>query len=441
MNTNVLDYGAVSGGKVLCTEAINAAIEACANSGGGRVTVPAGFYLSGTIWLRSGVELHLEHNSTIKGSDNLDDYNPVDAYEQNMSSPVNEKWLGKHLLIAHECENVAVTGTGTFDGNGDFFLGEAKPWSCYDVWKDGCRQARDPELCRPGQLLAFVECKRVLVENVTLTNQPCWGCFLHGCEYVTVRGLQTRNPTTFFNSDGIDIDCCRYVTVSDCIIDTGDDCIAIRGSNRLLKDKKDCEYITITNCVLGSNSSTFRLGVGTGAIRHVRVSNVTIFRGYPAIQIMSSYQRKGSTSIEDVSFSNLSITNCSRVMEITECSAPDADVSIRDITIENVCAETYGYVHLIVENQNTVENVNLRNWQVILKDGPRPTTQKSFDRRGTVWFRGQHVKDLTLDHFKIRDPEGHLSTWQDGLFRLTDCENLTFNDVTLNGRPVKNEAP
>ena len=90
MNTCILDYGAVSGGKILCTKAINAAIEACASSGGGRVTVPAGFYLSGTIWLRSGVELHLEHGSTIKGSDNLDDYNPVDAYEQNMSSPVNE---------------------------------------------------------------------------------------------------------------------------------------------------------------------------------------------------------------------------------------------------------------------------------------------------------------------------------------------------------------
>ena len=436
MNTNILDYGAVSGGKVLCTDAINAAIEACAEAGGGRVTVPAGLYLSGTIWLKSGVELHLEHNSTIKGSDNMDDYNPVDAYEQNMSSPVNEKWLGKHLLIALECENVAVTGTGTFDGNGDFFLGEAKPWSCY-VWKDGCRQARDPELCRPGQLLAFVECKRVLVENVTLTNQPCWGCFLHGCEYVTVRGLQTRNPTTFFNSDGIDIDCCRYVTVSDCIIDTGDDCIAIRGSNRLLKDKKNCEYITITNCVLGSNSSTFRLGVGTGTIRHVRVSNITVTRGAPAIQIMSSYMRKGSTSIEDVSFSNISITNCARPIEITECSEPDANVRIRDITVENVRVETYGYVHLNVENKTTVENINLRNWQVILKDGPKPIVPRCYERRGTVWFRGQYVKDLTLSNFKIQDPDGFLSIWQDGLFNLSDCENLKFENVTLNGKPVE----
>ncbi len=435
MNTNILDYGAVSGGKALCSNAINAAIEACANSGGGKVTVPAGFYLSGTIWLRSNVELHLEHGSTIKGSDNLDDYNAEDAYEQNMSSRQNEKWLGKHLVIAHECENVAVTGTGTLDGNGDFFLGEAKPWSCY-VWRDGCRQAKDKELCRPGQLLCFIECKRVLVENITITNQPCWGCFLHGCEYVTVRGLQTRNPTTFFNSDGIDIDCCRYVTVSDCIIDTGDDCIAIRGNTRPLKDKKICEYITVTNCVLGSSSCTFRLGVGNGTIRHVRVSNIAITRGAPAIHLMSSYMGKGSTSIEDASFSNISIANCARPFEITEHSA-EATATIRDITVENVRAETYGYVHLNVINENTVENINLRNWQVILKEGPQPVVPRCYERRGTVWFRGQNVKDLTLDHFKIQDPDGFLSIWQDGLFHLPNCENLTANCVTLNGKPTQ----
>lgn len=437
MNTNILDYGAVSGGKVLCTDAINAAIEACANSGGGRVTVPAGFYLSGTIWLKSNVELHLEHGSTIKGSDNMDDYNPVDAYEQNMSSPTNEKWLGKHLLVALECENVAVTGTGTFDGNGDFFLGEAKPWSCY-VWRDGCRQAKDETLCRPGQLLCFIECKRVLVENITLRNQPCWGCFLHGCEYVTVRGLQTRNPTTFFNSDGIDIDCCRYVTVSDCIIDTGDDCIAIRGSNRLLKDKKICEYITISNCVLGSNSCTFRLGVGNGTIRHVRVSNIAITRGAPAVHIMSSYMGKGCCSIYDASFTNLSISNASRAFEITEHSE-GGTASIRDITVENVRCETYGYIHLNVANENTVENINLRNWQILLEDGPKPVVPKCYERRGTVWFRGQHVKDLTLDNFKIQDPDGFLSIWQDGLFALPNCENVTFKNVTLNGKPVETQ--
>ncbi len=204
----------------------------------------------------------------------MEDYNAPDAYVQNGSGPVNEKWLGKHLILAVECENIALTGTGKIDGSGDFFFdGAEAPYSVY-VWRDGLQHVRDESVLRPDQLLAFIACKRVLVENVTLTNQPCQGCFLHGCEYVTVRGLQTRNPHSFFNSDGIDIDCCRYVTVSDCIFDTGDDCIAIRGAPARLKNKSAvCEYITVANCVLGSCSNAIRLGVGNSIIRHVRISN------------------------------------------------------------------------------------------------------------------------------------------------------------------------
>ena len=183
MNTNILDFGAKPDGKTLCTKEIQAAIDACASSGGGRVTVPAGNYVSGTIWLKSNVELHLEHNSVIRGSDDLDDYNAEDAYSQNFSSRNNEKWLGKHLVVAHECENVAITGGGTLDGNAEVFLGDVKPYSAY-CWRDGLRTAKDLVICRPGQLVCFIECKNVRVENITLTNQPCWGCFLHGCERV-----------------------------------------------------------------------------------------------------------------------------------------------------------------------------------------------------------------------------------------------------------------
>ncbi len=258
INANILNFGAACDGKTLCTAAIQAAIDACAASGGGTVTVPCGKFITGTLWMRDNVELFLSHGAILKASNDLDDYNAEDAYEQNFSSRANEKWLGKHMIIAHECENVAVCGTGMLDGNGDHFLGEALPYSAY-VWSEGCRTARDPELCRPGQLLCFIECRHVKVRDITITNQPCWGCFLHGCEYVSIRGLKTLNPHANFNSDGIDIDCCSFVTISDCIIDTGDDCIAIRGAEARLKNKPHpCEHITISNCVLGSSSCSFR---------------------------------------------------------------------------------------------------------------------------------------------------------------------------------------
>ena len=209
MNTNILDYGAIADGQTVCSAQIQAAIDACYTSGGGRVTVPAGNYRIGTIWLKSNVELHLEHGSVIKGSDNLEDYNELDAYEQNFSVKESENWVGKHMVIAHECVNVAVTGTGTLDGNGVHFLGELEPFPGV-AWFEGIRHSKDREACRPGQLLCFIECQRVTVIDITITNQPCWGCFLHGCEYATIRGVKVFAPHTTACADGIDIDCCRY---------------------------------------------------------------------------------------------------------------------------------------------------------------------------------------------------------------------------------------
>ena len=107
MNTNILDYGAQSGMTTICTTAIQEAIDACASSGGGRVTIPAGTYVSGTIWLRSHVELHLEHGARLIASTNREDYNALDAYPQNYSWPP-EEWVGQHFILAVEVEDVVV---------------------------------------------------------------------------------------------------------------------------------------------------------------------------------------------------------------------------------------------------------------------------------------------------------------------------------------------
>lgn len=433
INANILNFGAACDGKTLCTAAIQAAIDACAASGGGTVTVPCGKFITGTLWLRDNVELFLSHGAILKASDDLDDYNAEDAYEQNFSSRANEKWLGKHMIIAHECENVAVCGTGMLDGNGDHFLGEALPYSAY-VWSEGCRTARDPELCRPGQLLCFIECRHVKVRDITITNQPCWGCFLHGCEYVSIRGLKTLNPHANFNSDGIDIDCCSFVTISDCIIDTGDDCIAIRGAEARLKNKPHpCEHITISNCVLGSSSCSFRLGVGTGAIRHVRVSNICITRGAPAICVMSTYNGHGGVSIEDVGFYNVSVTGCARPFEIVE----GAGASIKDITLENFHVETYGYFHLRAAAPGSVSNILLKNWQVVLTDGPSPIVPRDYERRGTVWFRAENIGDLQLKDFRVCDAENRLAIWHSGIFSFTGCDVCTLENVFVNDEPYK----
>ena len=435
MNTNVLDFGAVNDGSQLCTAAIQAAIDACHTSGGGRVSVPNGTYYTGTIWLKSNVELHLEHGAVIKASENMDDYNAEDAYPQNFSVREAERWLGKHLVIAHECEHVAITGTGTFDGNGASFMGAPEPHCAY-LFAEGFADAKDPEKCRPGQMICFIECQHVVVQDVTLTNQPCWGCFLHGCEHVSIRGIKIFNDHTFACADGIDIDCCRYVTVSDCIIDTGDDGITLRAVKGRLKNQSGlCEYITITNCIVSGSSSAFRIGVGGGTIRHARYSNICIPRASKGIQIMTSYQGKGNVSIDDISFSNLSITNCARPFEISEKSQDCATVS--NVVVENVDAQMYGYFHLNCTNKNTVKNITLRNWHVAMVDGPKPMFPKCYKMRGTVWFRASNIESLRFEKFTITDEEGYIKTWEDGAFAIKDCTQLYAQDLTLNGKEIR----
>ena len=112
MNTNVLDFNISLDGTSLCTNAIQAAIDDCHDKGGGQVVIPAGHFVSGSICLKSNVELHFQHGAKLIASTDMNDYNAPDAYPQNWGS-VNEEWAGKHLIYAVEQTNIAITGHGT----------------------------------------------------------------------------------------------------------------------------------------------------------------------------------------------------------------------------------------------------------------------------------------------------------------------------------------
>ena len=426
MNTNILDFGAISGGQSLCTQAIQAAIDACAVSGGGRVTVPAGTYLTGSIWLKSHVELHLEHGSVLKASENLDDYNAEDAYEQNWANPTTEKWVGKHLLLCVEQTDVALTGTGVLDGSGDAFMGERRHFSNY-CWRYGLSVAKDEEKLRPGQLVCFVESQNITVTDVTLRNLPCWGLFLHGCDVATIRGVKVFSPPNFGNSDGIDIDACRFVTISDCVIDTGDDAIAIRGCAMRIKDKQHpCEYITVSNCVLGSSSSVFRIGVGQGVVRHIRISNITATRGGPLVTFMTGYRGVGFVPIEDVHFSHISATNIATPIEVEERSG----AHVQNVTFEDVYVEAYIGCRIYTDNVDTIRDWTLRNFHYNLVEGPAALNRYDKEIRGTKLLHIQRINGLTLDNVRIDTTPALMEPFTDGIFGFEECTNVVMRNVT-----------
>lgn len=300
---NVRDFGAVGDGITKDTAAIQRAIDA-----GGMVMFPPGIYLAGTLYLRSNGGLYLENGAVLLASPDMEDYNSAGFCPQNRASKL-ENTSGGHFIVAVEQKNIVIAGDGRIDGNRKAFYGSDEEPDCGRNSEKFFSWQELQKIRRPGQMIYFCECSGVRIRDVQLYNAPYWTCFCHGCEDVQIRGLRILNDQRGWNTDGIDIDCCRRVTISDCIIDSGDDCITLRGWDEPLKRPVPCENITVTNCVLHTNCNGFRIGVGAGVIRNVAVSNIVFHNCQTAVALNSNYgtDPAAGVQIEDVIFSDLQI--------------------------------------------------------------------------------------------------------------------------------------
>ena len=367
-NLHIRDFGAAeSAAPSANAAAIQAALDAAAAKGGGTVVVPAGTFVSGTLWLRPKVELCLAEGAVLKASPDLADYNAPDAYPENWGCPP-EYWNACHFIIAREADGSSITGPGTIHGNGDvFFDDEPKayyPWmkpgaSC---WWNGIRWAKDKENLRPGQLVAFVKCRDVAVRGVTIVNAPCWSLWFWGCERVRVSDYTVRNGENDGNTDGVDFDCSRDIVLERADIDTGDDAIAIRASAREAAPTTQgrlglpavTDGVVVRDCRLRSTSSVFRIGVGEGVIRNVSIENVTCDRGGTAVGIatLCGNAKTGGVDIEDVVVKNSHFTGCRRGAYVLSNGGDKVTFGIRRIRFENC---TFGGLPPMLESSPGVK--------------------------------------------------------------------------------------
>ncbi len=292
---------------------LQTALDAASAAGGGRVTVPAGTWVSGTIRLRSGVDLHLEKGAVLLASPDLDDYNKEDEYPCNWPCPP-EGWNACHFIIGYQVAGASITGEGVIDGNADAFFEDKvmRPDWATIAWSNGIRRQKDKVRLRPGQLIVFVKSRDLKVEGVTIRNSTCWSLFFHGCDNVVVRDYTVRNKSTDLNTDGIDIDCCSNVLLERADIDTGDDAIAIRASQKRLGLNKPCERIRVRDCVLSAYAMGIRIGVGNGLIRDVDISNVKVRHGAWGVSFDCWYGKKedAGVDIEDVRIRDSRFDGC-----------------------------------------------------------------------------------------------------------------------------------
>ncbi len=264
---SILDYGAIPDGRTNCAPAIQAAVDAAAGAGGGTVLVPSGRYYSGSLLLKSHVELRLETGAVLISS--LDE-NEIHAFPAAPGEQPIDGWNGGFFLGARDAEDIRVTGSGVIDGQGDRVFSDAD----VDAGFHEC-----PLRCAPfrPRLLLFENVAGLEIAGITLKDAAFWTLHMAGCKRVRVHDIQILNNDRGANNDGIDPDCCQDVIIANCLVETGDDAIVLKSTAPMAKRHGPCENVTITGCVLHSRDSALKIGTEThGAIRRVVFSDSVV---------------------------------------------------------------------------------------------------------------------------------------------------------------------
>jgi hypothetical protein len=281
---SVRDYGAIGDGITLDTIAIQAAIDACSNMGGGRVHLSVGNYLTGTIILKNNVTFYLESGARLLGSTSLADY-PVQAGD---GKAFEYDFLDYCLIYAHGANHISLTGEGCVDGRGAAFPHGVENYN----FEDQALASSQESFIRPT-LLHFVDCHDVTITNLTLQHAASWCCNLEKCKEMRIHGVHLLNRANQ-NNDGFDLTLCEDVMISDCHIDSGDDAIAL---------KEGGLRIVVTNCIISSRWAAVRIGPeARGTFRDIAVSNCVIYDTYgSAVKI----QEVEGGVMENISFDHL----------------------------------------------------------------------------------------------------------------------------------------
>ena len=296
MELNITDFGATGDGKILDTASIQQAIDEAHRLGGGRVVVPTGkTFLSGSLELKENVELHLEPGSTLLASSNYDDY--THNIEQLTSGAVNETVLPQRaFLVGFQAHNSSITGTGTISGNADGFILERGQYIHSMRAPEG---GRSHYLERPFTIF-IIESQNLTLKDFTLSDPAFWAIRTTGCNDLEINGIKIFTDLMVPNADGIDIDRCQRVRITNCELVTADDCISLK-SCAGTSQYGNVSDVLIENCHMISTSGAITLGTeSVGDILRVKVTKCVVERSHRGFAVRA---REGGT-ISDVVFEN-----------------------------------------------------------------------------------------------------------------------------------------
>ncbi|RTE54011.1 glycoside hydrolase family 28 protein [Arenibacter aquaticus] len=404
---NVLDYGAKGDGTTLDTRAVQSAIDACTQNGGGRVLIPSGTtVLIGTIYLKDYVTLHVENGAVLLGSPNYQDYS-ADTHK-NMYK--NEPHMDRCLIFAKDARSIAIEGYGTIDGNGH---------------QKNFTKANGG---RP-MMVRFVNVTDIHLSYITLINPAAWTSAWLYCNNISVSGINIISRVNN-NGDGLDFDGCTNVRVVNSNFDNSDDSICLQAS----RPDRPCKNITVSNCHFSTKWGGMRIGLlSRGNIESVTVTNCT----FKNIQDSGlKIQQNEGGEMKNMVFSNLVMENVPRpiFMSFTQQRAsmetPEGELeplkrmhnfSFSNVVVDNSMLDKNSAFFLTGFPGHRIEDISIKDVQFGVSGGGtaedankleiKEYTQEvlngwwpEFSLVGTLPASGiyaRHIDGLVIDNFNL----------------------------------------
>jgi len=368
---NILAFGAKGDGLTINTRAIQSGIDSLASLGGGKLIIPEGRFLSGSIVLKSGIELHLQKNAILLGSTNPDHYRSLSHQ--------------KALILAEEQSNISISGQGTIDEQGRqlalysdslYYAGKMDP-RYYNL-----RRKRPEEMYRPV-IIEMVTCTNIHITGITIKNGSGWVQSYDKCRNLVFDSLRVISDA-YWNNDGFDISDCKNVRLTNCFVNAADDGICLKSGDK--NDWNDSIYIA--NCTVRSSANAIKLGTGsTGGFKNVKIENIKI---YDTFRSAVALETVDGGVLENIDVNNIVATNTGNgiFIRLGHRNKDDRYGVLRNISIKNVKIE--------IPFDRPDKNYDLRGPDLAFFHNPFPCS--------ITGIEGHNVENVSLENIEITYP-------------------------------------
>ncbi|SHF97680.1 Polygalacturonase [Mariniphaga anaerophila] len=422
----VSDFGAKADGTTLNTRTIQSAINFISEKGGGRLIFQVGNYVTGSIYLKSNVTLHLEPGATILGSTNPFDY---------VIDPTT-KWCS--MIFAVKQENIGITGKGTINGRGFITANNLVEYIHRGIYEDELKLDRPREWKRP-QNINFRECTNIVITGITLRDPASWNQTYDQCKNLYVDGI-TVDSKSYWNNDGIDIVDCDGVVVKNSYFDAADDVICFKSHDA----NSICQNVVVENCVGRSSANGVKFGtVSRGGFRNFKIKNITIFDTFRSAITFAAVD---GGLVENIEVDSVRSINTGNVifLRIGDRWSKGKKPSMKNIRISNVYAEVpitkpdagYNYEGPVEDNPRNIspasivglpdyriQDVKLKNIEIVYPGAGNPLYA----------YRGITSAELdSIPEMRKRYPE--FSQWKElpaWGFYVRHADGIEFENVKL----------